>query len=93
MELISTVGLGLLSSVIYDTVKFVTGKFIGKIEACKKEKDLLDRINQELYVGVSDECKTVLNSSNKTYKRLITNAAVPTKIWHIPINMCFTQML
>lgn len=63
MELISTVGLGLLSSVIYDTVKFVTGKFIGKIEACKKEKDLLDRINQELYVGVSDECKTVLNSS------------------------------
>jgi len=42
MELISTVGLGLLSSVIYDTVKFVTGKFIGKVEACKKEKDFLD---------------------------------------------------
>ena len=62
MELISTMGTGLICSALYDTVKFVIDKFIDKYEDKKGKKELIENITKELYSNVPEECKKVLDS-------------------------------
>ena len=57
MELVSTVGVSLLSGVIYDTVKFITGKFISRHEKHKEKKEIIQKINNEIYIRVKDYSK------------------------------------
>lgn len=63
MELVSTVGVSLLSGVIYDTVKFITGKFISRHEKHKEKKEIIQKINNDIYIGITDEVRNVLDSS------------------------------
>lgn len=62
VELISTMGTGLICSALYDTVKFVIDKFIDKNEDKKGKKELIENITKELYSNVPEECKKVLDS-------------------------------
>ena len=63
MGLTLTVGTGLLSSALYDTVKFVLEKFIDKHEDKKETKELIENITKELYVDVTEESRNVLDSA------------------------------
>lgn len=62
VELISTMGTGLICSALYDTVKFVIDKLIDKNEDKKGKKELIENITKELYSNVPEECKKVLDS-------------------------------
>ena len=59
MELIATIGVGMLTNAVYDIVKNVSGKFVRNYDAKKNEKRLLEKINSELYKDISYECREV----------------------------------
>ena len=62
MGLISTLGTSLLTSAVYDVVKYMIIKLVGRNEFQKKEKDLLKRINSELYSDIPEENRQVFDS-------------------------------
>ena len=71
MELIATIGVGMLTNAVYDIVKNVSGKFVRNYDAKKNEKRLLEKINSELYKDISYECREVLESS--TFVEFLTS--------------------
>jgi len=71
MELIATIGVGMLTNAVYDIVKNVSGKFVRNYDAKKSEKRLIEKINSELYKDISCECREVLESS--TFVEFLTS--------------------
>lgn len=63
MELISTIGVSVLSGTIYDTVKFIIGKFIDRQEKRKDKKEILQKINDDIYRDITDDVKMILESA------------------------------
>ena len=63
MELISTIGVSVLSGTIYDTVKFTIGKFIDRQEKRKDKKEILQKINDDIYRDITDDVKMILESA------------------------------